>query len=199
MKTLVKFFFIMAIISLAAGCNNKGNQISDESVELKSAQAHTVNIGFEANLLGELISFDTEDTDCADEGYMGRVIVKATGDVPHMGKVSATFDFCGAGPENPNLPTPNGTYGGFILELTAANGDTLYLSSDGGAVITGRLDRHPDHVYEYWGGKITVLGGTGKFEGAKGELTEDDYNSTLDHYTHHRFLGIITLVKGKGK
>ena len=147
MKTLVKIFFIMAIFSLTTGCNNTGNKTSDESVELKSAQSHTVNMGFEANLLGELVSFDTEDTDCTDEGYMGRVIVKATGNVPHMGKVSATFDFCAVGAENPDLPTPNSTYGGFILEVTAANGDVLYLSSDGGAVITGRLDRHPDHVY----------------------------------------------------
>ena len=189
----------MVIFSLATGCNRTGNQVSDESVELKSAQPKTVNMGFEAILQGEIFSFDTEDTACADEGYMGRVLVQTTGDATHMGKVSTTFNFCAVGPENPDLPTPNGTYGGFILEVTAANGDVLILSADGSAVITGKLDHHPDSVYEYWQDKLTVLGGTGKFEGASGVLTEDDYNSTLDVYTHHHFFGIITLIKGNMK
>jgi len=170
--------------------------ISDECVELKSAQSITVTLPFEANLLGEIRTL-VESEECTNEGYAGRAIVECSGTATHMGKVSCTFDFCSAGPPDPNIEGSIMTYAGSTGELVAANGDVLYLSFPGGSIINGRLDHHPDHVYGYWGGTMTVLGGTGKFEGAKGELTEDDYGSTLDDYTHHRFYGEITLVKGK--
>ncbi|HKL31210.1 MAG TPA: hypothetical protein VJ919_01680 [Tangfeifania sp.] len=196
MKTFKLLFLISIFIGLFAGCENEEQLLQDE-VELKSAQPHDVTVPFEATLLGELISFDMEDTECVGEGYMGRTIVDAKGNATHMGKVSLTFNFCAGGPPDPNVDGSYMTYSSGTSELMAANGDVLNLFFPGGSVMEGKLDHHPDHVYDYWGGKIIVLGGTGRFEGATGELTEDDYSSSLDDYTHHRFYGVITLLKGK--
>ena len=190
----------MAIISLASGCNKTDNvfdEISD--AELKSAQPHTITVPFEVNLLGEIANVDFEAQECIDEGYIVRVIVETSGNATHMGKVSLTYNFCSGGPADPGVEGSIYTYAGSTADLVAANGDVLHLSFTDGAAIGGRTDEHLDHVSEYWRGPITILGGTGRFEGAKGELSSDDYCSTLDDFTHHRFFGKITLVKGKGK
>jgi len=44
---------------------------------------------------------------------------------------------------------------------------------------------------------FVILGGTGRFEGATGGGMTDDYNSSEDPYSHHQWVGKITLVKGK--
>ena len=197
MKTLFRIFFLMAVISIVAGCDKTDDLISDESVELKSAQPHEVTVPFEANLLGEITNVDFEAPECIDEGYAAHVIVEASGNATQMGKVSLTFNFCSGGAPDPDIEGSVYTYAGFTADLIAANGDVLFLSYSSGSAIGGRLAEHPDHVYEYWGGTVEVLGGTGKFEGAKGNLTADDYVSTLDDYTHHRFYGELILLKGK--
>lgn len=197
MKTLFKLFFLMATFSFIAGCNKTDDFAADEDFLLKSAQSHEVTVPFKVNLVGEIVSFDTTAVDCTEKGYLGRVIVEASGNATHMGKVSITFNFCTAGPPNPDIDGSKMTYAGFMGELVAANGDILYLSYSGGSIIDGRRDDHPEHVYEYWVTSIEVLGGTGRFEGAKGNLTADDYCSTLDDLTYHRFFGNITLRKGK--
>jgi hypothetical protein len=89
------------------------------------------------------------------------------------------------------------TYTGGYSELIAANGDVLNIYISGGAIIDGRKDEHPEYVSDYWEGTIEVLGGTGRFEGATGELTADGYSSNLDDFSHHHFYGKITLIKGK--
>jgi hypothetical protein len=114
-----------------------------------------------------------------------------------LGKVSIKFDFCACGPDDPSIPGSDSKYAGGNSELIAANGDILYLYSEGGTVIDGRTDQHPEYVTSYWKDQFTVTGGTGKFEGAPGILVEDDYNSSLDEYSHHHWIGTLTLVKGK--
>jgi hypothetical protein len=199
LKTLVKIFFLMAAISSVAGCNQTEDVINELSdAELKSAQPHKITVPFEANLLGEITNIDWEAQECIDEGYPVRVIVETTGNATHMGKVSLTFNFCSGGAPDPNIEGSKYTYASSTADLIAANGDVLYLSSDAGIVMNGRTDEHPDDVVEYWRTPLHVLGGTGRFEGATGELSSDDY-VTSDEQTHHRFYGKITLVKGKRK
>ncbi len=67
-----------------------------------------------------------------------------------------------------------------------------------GQVIYGNEDDHPDGVNSYWRDPFTILGGTGRFDGATGGGMSDDYN--LDVYpgnSFHHWVGTITLVKGK--
>jgi hypothetical protein len=90
------------------------------------------------------------------------------------------------------------TYASSTADLVAANGDILYQSFNDGIVIGGRTEEHPENAVEYWSTPLTVLGGTGRFEGAKGELNSNDY-VTADQYTHHHFYGKITLLKGNRK
>jgi len=196
MKALLKILFLMAVISLVAGCNKTDEFVIDDSVELKSAQPQKVTVPFEANLLGEIASIDWEAQECIEEGYFVRVIVETTGNATHMGNVSLTFNFCSGGAPDPNIEGSKYTYAGSTADLIAANGDVLYLSFDDGIVMNGRTDEHPDDVYEYWRTPVSVLGGTGRFEGATGDLSSDDYVTT-DDQTHHRFYGKITLLKGK--
>lgn len=185
----------MAVVSLIAGCNKTDEFTDDETVDLKKAQVE-ITVPFEVNLLGEIINIDFEAPECIDEGYAVRAIVETTGNATHMGKVTLTFNFCSGGAPNPDLENSKYTYAGSNADLIAANGDILFLSFDDGVVMDGRKDEHPDDVYEYWETPICVVGGTGRFEGAKGELSSDDYVTT-DDVTHHRFYGEITLIKGK--
>lgn len=196
MKALLKIFFLMAIISLVARCDKADEFKADEEVQLKSAQPHKVTVPFEVNLLGEITNVDFEAQECIDEGYAARVIVECSGNATHMGKVSFVFNFCSGGAPDPDIEDSKYTYAGSDADLIAANGDVLYLSFDDGIVMDGRKDEHPEDVYEYWETPVRVLGGTGRFEGAEGELSSDDYVTT-DDITHHRFYGEITLLKGK--
>ena len=115
-----------------------------------------------------------------------------------MGKVSFTFNFCSGGAPDPNIPGSIYTYAALSSELIAANGDKLFLDYQGGSAILGRTDTHPDYVMDYWKGMITVTGGTGRFEGASGELLYVDFTTNIDSYTHHHWTGTITMVKGQG-
>jgi hypothetical protein len=113
-----------------------------------------------------------------------------------MGKVHITFDFC-AGGEDPEITVPHMTVGPGSYVLTAANGDELFLSTEGGAVIFGRTDEHPETVIDYWKYPYTIIGGTGNFEGAAGEIFTDDYDTSLNEQSVHNWYGTIKLVKGK--
>ncbi|WP_372950344.1 hypothetical protein [Mariniphaga sp.] len=196
MKTFLKIFIFAVLFGLLAGCEKTAEFFENETPDLKSAQPQKITVPFEANLLGEIASIDWEAQECIEEGYFVRVIVETTGNATHMGKVSLTFNFCSGGAPDPNIEGSKYTYAGSTADLIAANGDVLYLSFDDGIVMNGRTDEHPDDVYEYWRTPVSVLGGTGRFEGATGDLSSDDYVTT-DDQTHHRFYGKITLVKGK--
>ena len=187
----------MAVISLVAGCNKIDDLLTEDSVELKSAQTHTVTVPFEANLLGEYKELIFEDPECLEDGFFYHAVVEAQGTATHMGKVSITLSFCVMGPDDPEIPGADNKYAGGSYELVAANGDKLFLNSEGGSVIDGRTDDHPEYVVAYWQDKFTITGGTGRFKGASGELQMDDYSTNIDTYSHHQWFGKITLVKGK--
>jgi hypothetical protein len=193
MKTLSKIFFLIAVISLVAGCSKINDLISDEL----SGQPIKVTVPFEANLLGEITTLDSENPECIDKGYAYHVIVEASGTATYMGKVSLTFDFCTLGPDDPDIPGADNKYAGSSSVLVAANGDKLFLYTEGGSVIDGRTDDQPDYVVAYWRDTFTITGGTGKFEGASGKLQMDDFSTNIDTYSHHHWYGKITLVKGK--
>lgn len=130
-----------------------------------------------------------------DGGYPVRAVVETSGNTTHMGKVTLTFAFC-TGPPDPDIPNTVYTFAASSFELAAANGDNFFLYNEGDAAILG-TNVHPDYVTDYWTRIAMVAGGTGRFEGASGELQMNNYCTSLDDYTHHHWTGEITLTKGK--
>ena len=80
--------------------------------------------------------------------------------------------------------------------MVFGKGDTLFVTCKG-KVIGGKSPDHPEYVTSYWRDDFLILGGTGRFEGATGSGKTDDYNSSEDPYSHHRWKGTITLEKGE--
>jgi hypothetical protein len=197
MKTFLRLLFLLVVLSLITFCNKTDNLISDESVELKSAQPITVTLPFEANFLGQITNVVFDDPECVSGGYACRAVVETSGNATHMGKVMLTFNFCTAGPPDPNIPGSIYTWAAESSVMIAANGDKLFLDIGEGYAMGGRTDNHPEYVTEYWSGTVTITGGTGRFVGASGELLLDDYTTNIDDYTHHHWTGTITMVKGK--
>ncbi len=140
---------------------------------------------FEARFTGEYVEIITDRArmEC-DQEYECRVIVTFTGTATHIGDISGRFSFCACGPDGQYAPTES--------YFVASEGDTLFFSCQG-RVIEGRLPTHPEFVTSYWKDPFVLIGGTGKFEGATGGGTTDDYNSSEDPNSHHHWKGTITL------
>ena len=124
---------------------------------------------------------------CTGQLSLWRAIVEGKGTCTPVGDFTMHFDFCGDSLSN---------YGNCYAFMVSADSDTLLMDASG-RVIEGRLDDHPAYVTEYWRDSIRFLGGTGKFSGATGGVKTDDYNSSEDPFSHHRWEGTITLIKSR--
>jgi hypothetical protein len=204
MKKLRNFLFLMAGAFLLFTCTQQDELISDDlsADELKCATPSDLNVimlPFKATMTGEYMSIAFDSAECIDAGYGCFVVVDAEGQATHMGNISTTFEFCACGPDDEAIPGYDNKYEGGTYVVKAANGNILYLFSDGGSVVDGKLPEHPDYVVSYWRDTLTVIGGTGKFKNATGTVTTDDYNSSLDPYSHHQWNGTIILPKDNKK
>jgi len=144
------------------------------------------SVDFDATCLGEY-KYAGPDTlpnpRCTDTLTAWRAIVDCNGEGTPVGKFTVHFDFCG---------DTAGHYGNAIAVLVAENGDSLFMDVSG-QVIEGRLEEHPDYVISWWRDEFTITGGTGVYEGATGVLASDDYNSSEDPYSHHRWTGKLSM------
>ena len=122
---------------------------------------------------------------CVEPLAAGRIIVDGNGTGTPIGDFTVHFDFCGDSLNN---------YGNVEGYMALIDGDTLFVSG-AGRVLSGKLDEHPDFVTEYWRDPYVILDGTGKYEGATGDIVTDDYNSSEDPYSHHHWVGTITMMK----
>jgi hypothetical protein len=195
MKILYEIFFLTALISLVAGCNKTNEFIDDETSELKKAQV-TVTVPFEADFVGTYLDGVIPCPDCgpwnipAGEAW-GLVQTEGGGNGTHLGKFTHYFEFC--------CNFMDGVYPGDYMKafMVAANGDSLFVAC-AGQVLGGRLDHHPEDVNSYFKDPFVILGGTGRFEGAKGGGMTDDYNrDSYPENSFHHWTGTISLVKGK--
>lgn len=187
MKTIAKFIFMAACISLLFACTKTDNSLGTDTSgnPLKSARADpkTVTVPFKADFTGTYTYVGTSEK-CGDS--LIQVIVDLKGTGTHLGNFTGNFNFCAG----------EAGYGPTDSYMIAANGDILYVSC-AGQVHEGRLADHPPYVISYWRDPFVISGGTGRFEGATGSGMTDDFNSSLDPYSHHHWSGTITLVKGK--
>ena len=144
---------------------------------------------FDAEFTGIYTSVQPDSVRCGSGPWV-HVVVDCSGTGTELGNFTTHFEFCA---------DDQGYYPGTSMAayMIAENGDTLFVEC-AGQVLEGRQDDHPEHVVSYWRDPFKILGGTGKFKGATGEGMTDDYNSSEDQNSHHRWKGTITLVKEKG-
>jgi hypothetical protein len=181
MKTLKRFSLLMVALCLTLSfLNCKGTKKSNE----------TTTLPFKADFIGNY-TYAGPDTlavpKCVEPFTAWRAIVDGKGTGTELGNFTVHFDFCGDSLSN---------YGNAYAYMVGAEGDTLFVSC-AGRVIEGRLEQHPAYVISYWKDPFIISGGTGKFKGATGEGTTDDYNSSEDPNSHHSWTGTITMVKEK--
>ena len=143
---------------------------------------------FEADFTGTYTALYPDSITCGPTFL--HVKVDFTGKNELLGAFTGHFDFCAD--SLGYYPGPH-----MVAYIVAESGDSLFITS-AGQVLPGRLDDHAEYVTEYWRDPFEITGGTGKFQGATGEGMGDDYNSSEDQNSHHRWKGTITLVKQKG-
>jgi hypothetical protein len=122
------------------------------------------------------------------KGYT-QLIEEATGTGTYFGKSTFTSVFT----LDQEKIKPSFSY--FIAE----NGDVLYVSYQG-KICNGWCgnDCHPSTEICCWGVEFTIIGGTGRFEGATGQgKTSDyvDYVYDIGCNYHHTWKGEITLLR----
>ncbi|HUW93993.1 MAG TPA: hypothetical protein VMV74_12570 [Bacteroidales bacterium] len=187
MKTLQRILFFTAVICLIVSCSKYEGDDMNVSLKKGKAEPTTVTVPFKADFVGNYDDVSVNAT-CGDFPNM-MVTNTGGGTGSHLGNFTHYFEFC--------CDVISGYYplGHMVAYLTAANGDVLFVSCEG-QVIDGRAEDHPDYVISYFRDPFVILGGTGRFAGAKGSGMTDDYNSSLDPYSHHHWTGTITLIKG---
>jgi hypothetical protein len=140
-------------------------------------------IPFEGEYLGIVPSGAENVTKCCD-GF-SHTIIDGTGTASCLENATIHFNFCSAGVD----------HGLTCSYIVSSNGDSLYVCSQG-EFIAGKLPEQPAYVTSYWRSQFVIRGGTGRFKGASGGGITDDYISSQDYYSHHRWTGTITLLKG---
>lgn len=149
---------------------------------------NTVTLPFRVNFIGNYVGYEPSPL-CGEDSWV-LITNEGGGSGTVLGNFSHHFEFC--------CDPVTGIYPGSYMKayFVNANGDTLFVSC-AGQVIEGRAKNHPKFVISYFRDPFVILGGTGQFSGATGKGKTDDFNSSLDAYSHHHWKGTITLVKRK--
>lgn len=165
------------------------NELMDDFINYEpwSPWPRKITMPFVANFTGEYASIGHCDA-CGVTPPYYLVVNEGAGFSNCMGSIKHHFEFCS------NAAKGFYPQGYIKAYFTAANGDTLHVVISG-RVIQGRSYGHPPFVKSYWRDPFTIIGGTGRFEGARGSGFSDDFNSSLDPNSHHRWRGTITVVR----
>ena len=155
----LKLFFLMVFSAfLFLGCStDKQEEFFNDSSNFKLSEgsfaAKVVTRPFNSKASGDwFINLNPEEYVC--NGLLQYSIV-GTGNATHMGKIDISGTLCTFPPEQI-----------YILEVTftAANGDSITLESGEVFINEGN----------YIGGIFNFTDGTGRFEGASGQITVDE-------------------------
>ena len=107
------------------------------------------------------------------------VTATGTGEATHLGRYTVSYEV------EVDLPTGTGT--GLSAQYVAANGDTLFAEGSGQATPTD--DPTVFVVVE----TFTITGGTGRFDGATGNFTEERRVNIVTGVTSGTISGTIVL------
>ena len=201
MKNFIKFILPLALVFVFTGCEQSEDPEMLDAIDAKYSMNDgdkMVTLGFNINLFGTY-QYQGPDMDkCGpfspETGGYVLVINTGVGTGTHFKKINAYFEFCvdpftGTYPENDYL----------FAYLEDEDGDQLFVEV-AGQVLPGRAPGMPDFALSYFKDPFSIIGGTGKFEGASGSGFTNDYNfiakDGLLHTSHH-WKGKITMKKGK--
>ena len=180
-KKSTPFVFVLCCAMSFYACGNSSTESKKSGDETK-----VITEAFNAEFIGTYVHAgpDTlQPKKCSDSLSVWRAIVDCKGTANVMGDVNVHFDFCG---------DKDGNYGNTYAYMVDESQDTLFITCEG-QVIQGKTEGHPQFVTSYWKDNFEILGGTGKYEGVTGSGMTDDYNSSEDPNSHHRWKGTITL------
>lgn len=136
---------------------------------------------FEATFFTGLVSLTPDSITC--EAPMNfRNVQEGSGMEATLGNFTTTMSFC----VNPATLE----YGNTEASLVTENGDELFLEGGGQVVPTTREGYDLEFKDPF-----TIIGGTGRFEGASGSGTTDSYVNMTTNRTDHVWKGTITLKK----
>jgi hypothetical protein len=192
MKTTFKLSVVTAVLLfLTFGC---------EPAQFNSAP-ETIDMQLEATFLGDAISYDNSVVlskgasvpgiptveDCG-KGYE-QMIENAQGKESNLGNLSFTSVFC-FGKES---ILPSYSY------FQTTEGDILYVYYSG-KTRTKKLVENCTQPKEVcaWEVQFTILGGTGRLEGATGQGTTNDFIESqceYGHSCHHSWKGQLTVLR----
>lgn len=136
---------------------------------------------FEATFYTDLDSLVPDSVTC--EGAENLLNTqKGSGSEPTVGSFTTTMAFC--------FNTDTFEYGNTEASFVAADGDELFLDVSGQVVPT----TEPGYDLEFKD-PFTIIGGTGRFEGASGSGATESYVNMTTGRTDHVWKGTITLKK----
>jgi hypothetical protein len=192
MKTLLKFMLVLACISLFVTCQ-KSDQILDDLSDgtLKKAQPITVSVPFKANLTVWDHS-DYTDRSCGDPPVF-LLTMEGFGTSTHLGRLTTKMTFC--------CDVSTGIYHNTDIVFVSANGDELYCQIPIGYIIPNEGE-NSEYYTDRFNDPIIFNGGTGRFEGAKGDaLTNAFVHYPVDENDvwHTDFFSEGTLVMVKSE
>jgi len=180
MKTLKRLLLLIAGILVLSACA-KEEMWWDREVAGEPPMVTT--IPFEGEYLGIFAPGGENITKCCD-GFT-HTVIDGTGTTSCLGSSIMHFNFCSGGVD----------HGQACSYIVYSNGDSLYVCSPGEFTL-GKLPEQPAYVTSYWRSQFVIRGGTGRFKGASGGGMTDDYISSQDPFSHHRWTGTIMLLKG---
>jgi len=201
MKTLKLFGITIIGIMLIYACEKQDDEIQFEDAFLKTnvdsrfgKTDGSLELPFKAHFYTKRDYSNTGEGYCTEDPFLAFNYQVGEGEATFLGHFTTTMQFCGAGFD----------YNNGQGVLVAANGDELYFSIAPGSI--GHVIPIEDPYYEAnFKDPIVFTGGTGRFEGASGNIITDSYVNLFDdegnfipeHQTDHYWSGTLILPSGK--
>lgn len=208
MKKIYLFLLSILCIAIITSCDPYENeplidqelfQKKDQTETFNSKSSKSITVPFKATFYTIKDNDYTDEEFCSEDPYLALNHQVGKGYGTHLGGFDIIITFCGAG-----FDYKNGT-GSFI----AANGDELYVQIPSEGEIGHVMfipEGHPlfGSEYEaYFEDPFSIIGGTGRFEGATGEgMTSsfvdlfNDEGFIPEHRTDHNWTGTLTFNPG---
>jgi hypothetical protein len=197
MKGTKLFPVLLVVAVIAVGCSDYHQPLAPEgdlavlaygAGKGPAPQPVLVTVPFKADF-SVWSKTDHSDRRCGDHPLYF-LTMEGHGNATHMGNVTVRFTFCC------NVFT--GTYSDTEATFVAANGDELWLTIPQGQILPNFGDN--SHYYQtYFDDDMPIVGGTGRFQGATGDLKTNAWvHDGADEWRTDFFpTGTLTMVQGK--
>jgi len=199
MKTSKNYLlFLFAFLGVLLSCDKSDEETITQEAALRGGQhanpGETRSVPFKAKFYTKR-NYDVVLGTCDEAPFLEYNYQVGEGTATHLGKFTTEIYFCGNGFE----------YKNGVGVFVSANGDELhYLIPSPGEIGHIMPLPIPDPLYEfYFQDPFTIVGGTGRFEGASGSGYTESYVDLFvdgdptqfipEHQTDHVFTGTLIL------